>query len=143
LNYSFIVWRLLFLLVVFSLFLSVCFNPETCFLNNLKVFKYLFRLIITFSLITFIFHNMIPKIEYICICKILKFSIWVLLSKFTQDKFWFKRKSYYWSRCNYRTTVLGRAAVPSGASTGEHEAVELRDGGKAYLGKEFWMRWRM
>ena len=31
--------------------------------------------------------------------------------------------------------VLGRAAVPSGASTGEHEAVELRDGGKAYIGK--------
>lgn len=31
--------------------------------------------------------------------------------------------------------VMGRAAVPSGASTGEHEAVELRDGGKDYLGK--------
>jgi len=32
--------------------------------------------------------------------------------------------------------VMGRAAVPSGASTGEHEAVELRDGdGKRYLGK--------
>jgi len=31
--------------------------------------------------------------------------------------------------------VLGRAAVPSGASTGEHEAVELRDGGEDYLGK--------
>ena len=31
--------------------------------------------------------------------------------------------------------ILGRAAVPSGASTGEHEAVELRDGGKRYLGK--------
>jgi enolase len=32
--------------------------------------------------------------------------------------------------------VFGRAAVPSGASTGEHEAVELRDGdGAAYLGK--------
>ncbi|MFT5214896.1 MAG: enolase [Glaciecola sp.] len=30
---------------------------------------------------------------------------------------------------------MGRAAVPSGASTGEHEAVELRDGGKAYFGK--------
>jgi enolase len=29
----------------------------------------------------------------------------------------------------------GRAAVPSGASTGEHEAVELRDGGKDYMGK--------
>ena len=29
----------------------------------------------------------------------------------------------------------GRAAVPSGASTGEFEAVELRDGGEAYLGK--------
>lgn len=31
--------------------------------------------------------------------------------------------------------VLGRAAVPSGASTGAHEAVELRDGGDFYLGK--------
>ena len=32
--------------------------------------------------------------------------------------------------------VFGRAAVPSGASTGEHEAVELRDGDKSrYLGK--------
>ena len=30
---------------------------------------------------------------------------------------------------------LGRAAVPSGASTGAHEAVELRDGGKRYGGK--------
>jgi len=30
---------------------------------------------------------------------------------------------------------LGRAAVPSGASTGSHEAIELRDGGKAYGGK--------
>src|ERR1700746_2585264 len=31
---------------------------------------------------------------------------------------------------------VGRAAVPSGASTGEHEAVELRDGDKSrYLGK--------
>ncbi|MEK9937853.1 MAG: phosphopyruvate hydratase [Ilumatobacter sp.] len=29
----------------------------------------------------------------------------------------------------------GRAAVPSGASTGEHEAVELRDGGDRYAGK--------
>lgn len=32
--------------------------------------------------------------------------------------------------------VMGRAAVPSGASTGEREAVELRDGDKSrYLGK--------
>lgn len=31
--------------------------------------------------------------------------------------------------------VVGRATVPSGASTGAHEAVELRDGGKRYLGK--------
>ena len=31
--------------------------------------------------------------------------------------------------------TLGRAAVPSGASTGEHEAVELRDGGNDYMGK--------
>jgi enolase len=32
--------------------------------------------------------------------------------------------------------IMGRAAVPSGASTGEHEAVELRDGDKQrYLGK--------
>ena len=31
--------------------------------------------------------------------------------------------------------ITGRAAVPSGASTGEHEAVELRDGGSDYHGK--------
>ncbi|MDD2221029.1 MAG: phosphopyruvate hydratase [Clostridia bacterium] len=31
--------------------------------------------------------------------------------------------------------TMGRAAVPSGASTGIHEAVELRDGGNRYLGK--------
>jgi len=31
--------------------------------------------------------------------------------------------------------MIGRATVPSGASTGEHEAVELRDGGKRFLGK--------
>ena len=31
--------------------------------------------------------------------------------------------------------IMGRAAVPSGASTGKHEAVELRDGGSAYMGK--------
>jgi enolase len=31
--------------------------------------------------------------------------------------------------------ATGRAAVPSGASTGAHEALELRDGGKRYLGK--------
>ena len=31
--------------------------------------------------------------------------------------------------------IVGRAAVPSGASTGEHEAVELRDGGSDYMGK--------
>lgn len=31
--------------------------------------------------------------------------------------------------------VMGRAAVPSGASTGEHEAVELRDGGNTFMGK--------
>ncbi len=33
------------------------------------------------------------------------------------------------------TGTMGRAAVPSGASTGEHEAVELRDEGDAYMGK--------
>src|SRR5690348_16801822 len=35
-----------------------------------------------------------------------------------------------------RSGARGRAAVPSGASTGEHEAVELRDGdAKRYVGK--------
>ena len=35
-----------------------------------------------------------------------------------------------------KSGVMGRAAVPSGASTGEHEAIELRDGNKnLYLGK--------
>jgi enolase len=38
--------------------------------------------------------------------------------------------------CRLENGALGRAAVPSGASTGEHEAVELRDGDKArYQGK--------
>jgi hypothetical protein len=46
------------------------------------------------------------------------------------------------------TTELGvfRAAVPSGASTGIYEALELRDGGAAYMGKGAWMgptRWAM
>ena len=31
--------------------------------------------------------------------------------------------------------IIGRAAVPSGASTGEREALELRDGGDKYMGK--------
>jgi enolase len=31
--------------------------------------------------------------------------------------------------------IVGRAAVPSGASTGEREALELRDGGERYMGK--------
>ena len=31
--------------------------------------------------------------------------------------------------------IIGRAAVPSGASTGEHEAIELRDNSNAYMGK--------
>ncbi len=34
-----------------------------------------------------------------------------------------------------RSGATGRAAVPSGASTGEFEATELRDGGDAFLGK--------
>jgi enolase len=34
-----------------------------------------------------------------------------------------------------KSGAAGRAAVPSGASTGEHEAVELRDGGHAFAGK--------
>ena len=34
-----------------------------------------------------------------------------------------------------RSGASGRAAVPSGASTGEFEATELRDGGKAWQGK--------
>ena len=34
-----------------------------------------------------------------------------------------------------RSGATGRAAVPSGASTGEFEATELRDGGEAWMGK--------
>jgi enolase len=37
--------------------------------------------------------------------------------------------------CLLRSGAMGRAAVPSGASTGAHEALELRDGGKRYGGK--------
>ncbi len=35
----------------------------------------------------------------------------------------------------YSNQIMGRAAVPSGASTGELEALELRDGGNAFMGK--------
>ncbi len=34
-----------------------------------------------------------------------------------------------------KNRVLGRATVPSGASTGEHEAIELRDGGTRFMGR--------
>jgi enolase len=37
--------------------------------------------------------------------------------------------------CVLSNGAVGQAAVPSGASTGEHEALELRDGGKRYNGK--------
>ena len=38
--------------------------------------------------------------------------------------------------CILENGIVGRAIVPSGASTGEHEALELRDGDKKrYLGK--------
>ncbi|DAC36649.1 MAG TPA: phosphopyruvate hydratase [Candidatus Poseidoniaceae archaeon] len=37
--------------------------------------------------------------------------------------------------CYVDGVLAGRAAVPSGASTGRHEAVELRDGGAAWFGK--------
>jgi len=39
--------------------------------------------------------------------------------------------------CDIRLSggAFGRAAVPSGASTGSFEAIELRDGGKSYMGK--------
>ena len=36
--------------------------------------------------------------------------------------------------------AVGRAAVPSGASTGTHEALELRDGGTRFLGKGVTLR---
>ncbi len=43
--------------------------------------------------------------------------------------------------CYVDGALLGRAAVPSGASTGAHEAVELRDGEEnRWLGKESIMR---
>lgn len=54
-----------------------------------------------------------------------------------QEKFWIpaairlSKQRFAW-----KTVPAGRAAVPSGASTGAHEAVELRDGDKnRYLGK--------
>lgn len=37
--------------------------------------------------------------------------------------------------CYVEGRLAGRAAVPSGASTGQHEALEMRDGGKAWMGK--------
>ena len=53
-----------------------------------------------------------------------------------QEKFWIPAAIDYRSRGLLEDGSVGRAAVPSGASTGAHEAVELRDGDKnRYLGK--------
>ena len=38
--------------------------------------------------------------------------------------------------------IVGRAAVPSGASTGEREALEMRDGGDRYMGKGVLNAWK-
>ena len=37
--------------------------------------------------------------------------------------------------CYVAGQLAGRAAVPSGASTGQHEALEMRDGGTIWMGK--------
>ena len=39
------------------------------------------------------------------------------------------------AKVELENSVIGKASVPSGASTGVHEALELRDGGKRFLGK--------
>lgn len=48
-----------------------------------------------------------------------------------------------WTVADVPCHFLGRfvAGVPSGASTGSHEAVELRDKGDAYGGKGAYFRW--
>ena len=45
--------------------------------------------------------------------------------------------------CYVDGVLKGRAAVPSGASTGTHEAVELRDGGTQWMGRGFKRRLTM
>jgi enolase len=49
----------------------------------------------------------------------------IIIKKFTQDKFLTQREILLLVDVVTENGVLGRAAVPSGASTGEHEAVEL------------------
>ena len=55
----------------------------------------------------------------------------------TEEKFWILAETRLLkSTSRFQSGAFGRAAVPSGASTGEHEALELRDGDKKrYLGK--------
>jgi enolase len=74
------------------------------------------------------------KIEYICLIKF----------KIKQYEYYYQNaRQIFDSRGNPTIEVdvvtehgiLGRAAVPSGAQLENMEAVELRDGGKAYLGK--------
>ena len=54
---------------------------------------------------------------------------------FTQEKFRLPGQSDGRSGDTCREKIVGRAAVPSGASTGKFEAVELRDREKRYGGK--------
>lgn len=56
------------------------------------------------------------------------------LQMYTPEKFWIPAESYDRSRSACREKYLGRACVPSGASTGKYEAVELRDREKRYNG---------
>ena len=51
-----------------------------------------------------------------------------------QRNYRFQRKSDGGSGGTCRRSIYSRAAVPSGASTGKYEAVELRDGEKRYNG---------
>ncbi len=57
------------------------------------------------------------------------------IDQITPAKFWIRAEIRQWKlKLRLAGGEVGRAAVPSGASTGEHEAVELRDGDKKRYG---------
>ena len=53
--------------------------------------------------------------------------VWFLFKILTLVTYWIAEESNFRSGCKISDGSVGRAAVPSGASTGKYEAYELRD----------------
>ena len=126
--------------------------PHTCSINSFKILKSTPCAGSTFNrgVLVWVYSKTLSgKRSHISAFQTLKWQFFCIFMKINQSTFWcgiiidIHARQIFDSRGNPTIEVdvttengyVGRAAVPSGASTGEHEAVELRDGGNAYMGK--------